>query len=321
MAKRKLSQRQKERIRLIQDRRRQRVALRADKALESVGEQTSREGEIIARYGANIAVQDTQGKIHHCLARQNIGEPVCGDRVVWQPTEPGNGVVTALLNRQTLLSRPDYSGREKPLAANISQLVIVIAPEPEPSEYLVDQYLVAAELINVQAVIALNKSDLLDKELLAEMDGRFSKYDKIGYPYLHVSAKENHGLDSLIERLQSQTSILVGQSGVGKSSLINALLPDKDVQIGQISKATGFGRHTTSVTTSYRLPSGGKLIDSPGVRSFRLGEITQAQLEQGFVEFRPLLGKCRFSNCAHADEPDCALTSALARGDINPPTV
>ena len=318
MAKRRLTERQKGRIAAIQQRRRERFEQRADAALDDSGANQAQSGQVVIRHGQNLVISDTDGTLHHCLSRQNIGQPVCGDRVLWQPTHSGEGVVTALQPRDTALVRPDYSGREKPLAANLTQLVVVLAPQPTPSAYLLDQYLVAAELIGVATLITLNKSDLLDDATRAEFDDEFGRYRQIGYPLIEVSARHDHGLDPLIERLADQTSILVGQSGVGKSSLVGALLPDIEIQIGRLSEASGLGRHTTSTTRLYRLPQGGTLIDSPGVRSFRLGRLTQQQLEQGFREFHPYLGQCRFSDCSHDHEPGCALREAVERGEIHP---
>lgn len=317
MARRKLSQRQIERIAAIQERRRQKLASRADRVMNEGEENPEREGMVVARHGANIAVADVQGRVCHCLARQNIGHPVCGDRVVWQPAGEGQGVITALLERKSVLSRPDYSGRDKPLAANISLIVIVLAPRPEPSDYLLDQYLVAAEHIGVSSVVALNKMDLLGPKEEQAFEVRFQRYSRIGYPLVAVSAHREHGLDPLVDALRDQTSILVGQSGVGKSSLIKALLPDLEIQTGRLSKATGLGRHTTSAATWYRLPGGGGIIDSPGVRSFRLGRLSFEQLQRGFREFRPYIGHCRFSDCRHDQEPECAVKQAVENGNID----
>ncbi len=318
MSGRRLSERQQRRIQSIQERRRQRLAARVDEALSHADSEGPREGRIITRHGANLVVQDRSGELLHCLFRQNLGHLVCGDRVVWQPTESGEGVVTALLDRHSLLARPDYSGREKPLAANITQLAVVLAPNPEPSEYLIDQYLVACETIGVAGLILINKIDLLDGARRAAFLKRFDHYREIGYPLVAVSAKGAPGLKPLLPHLGGQTSILLGQSGVGKSSLVKALLPDLEIQIGRLSQATGLGRHTTSTTSLYQLPLGGELIDSPGVRSFRLVSLERQQLEQGFREFRPYLGRCRFADCAHQQEPDCALRQAVAAGTIDP---
>jgi ribosome biogenesis GTPase len=255
--------------------------------------------------------------LFRCQTRQHIGHPVCGDRVIWQQVDETTGVVTALLPRSSVLSRPDYGGRHKPLAANITQLVIVLAPKPEPSGYLLDQYLVTAETIAIPPLIAVNKIDLLQGEIADEFMQRFESYRSIGYPIIGVSAKREHGLDLLIDKLKHQTSILLGQSGVGKSSLVNALLPSMKVETGRLSRATGLGRHTTSAATCYTLPQGGELIDSPGVRSFRLTDLSHQQLEQGFIEFRPLLGQCRFHNCTHDHEPGCAIQAAVEKGEIS----
>ncbi len=316
MAERRLTEKQREHIKRIQEKRRERLAQRADASLGQHGEDAPLKGRVVARHGQNLAVADCNGKLHHCLSRQNIGHLVCGDRVVWQATEPGNGVVTARLDRDTVLARPDYSGREKPLAANITLLVIVVASEPEPSEYLLDQYLVTAETIGVPALIAINKADLISGTGGDAFNRRIRLYQEIGYPIIQISAHTRHGLDPMFERLKGETSILVGQSGVGKSSIINALLPDLDLQVGQLSGATGLGRHTTSASTCYSIPSGGELIDSPGVRSFRLLKLSRNELENGFRDFHPFLGHCQFNDCKHLQEPGCAIKQAVERGEI-----
>ncbi|MCW8889208.1 MAG: small ribosomal subunit biogenesis GTPase RsgA [Sedimenticola sp.] len=318
MAKRRLTDRQRERINAIQERRRKKLDQHASQALETSAGETPRQGRVITRHGQNLVVADDTAHYTHCLSRQNIGQVVCGDRVVWQSTDDGQGVVTAVMPRDTALIRPNFSGEARALAANISQIVIVLAPEPAPSQYLVDQYLVAAEQIGVSTLIALNKRDLMDANALEVFEQQFGHYQSIGYPVIKISAKFEHGLDPLIERLNHQTSILVGQSGVGKSSLIMALLPDIEIQIGRLSEASGLGCHTTSATTLYDLPSGGHLIDSPGVRSFRLGDLSAETVGQGFVEFGAYLGHCKFSNCSHLKEPGCALKEAVKEGKIHP---
>jgi len=315
-----------ERIRAIQDRRRRRLEERRERLLDDRAEAGAtaydsaepQAGRILVRHGASLVVEDEYGQVHRCQTRRNIGHPVCGDRVVWQPAEAGAGVVIALQPRESALSRPDYSGRDKALAANISLMAIVIATSPEPSGYLVDQYLVAAELIGVAAIIVINKMDLLDPDEQTRFRQGFAHYDSLGCPVLAVSVKGNPGLGALLPQLAEQTAILLGQSGVGKSSLIKTLLPDQDVQIGRLSQTTGYGRHTTSATTCYRLHNGGQLIDSPGVRSFRLGAINRADLERGFREFPPYLGHCRFKDCHHLHEPDCAIRAAVEAGEIAP---
>ncbi len=317
MVRRRLTLQQRARIKAIQEQRREKLGQRAEQTLEACEDAPTMEGRVIIRHGATLGVESSGGKIYQCLTRQNIGHPVCGDRVVWQMIDETSGVVTALLPRESVLSRPDYNGQDKPLAANITQLVVVLAPRPEPSGYLLDQYLVAAETIGVKPLIAINKIDLLQDNDKSGFLQRFAHYRQIGYSLVEVSAKQEQGMDELRERLKDQTSILVGQSGVGKSSLINTLLPTMDVEIGRLSKATGLGRHTTSAATCYHLPQGGRLIDSPGVRSFRLAHLSVAQLETGFPELRDYLGQCRFHNCSHEHEPGCAVRQAEAEGKIH----
>ncbi|MCU0767304.1 MAG: small ribosomal subunit biogenesis GTPase RsgA [Gammaproteobacteria bacterium] len=315
---RRLTDQQRARIAAIQVTRRERMEARASRELAAATGDAPLPGRVVVRHGQNLLVEDASGALHHCLFRQNLGDVVCGDRVAWQATGPSAGVVTARLERTAALARPDYSGREKPLAANLTQLVVVIAPRPEPNEYLVDQYLVAAELIGVAALIAVNKVDLVDGPAREALRARFAHYAAIGYPLVEVSARRAHGLEPLAARLRGETSVLVGQSGVGKSSLVNALLPDRDAQTGHLSDATGHGRHTTSAATLYHLPDGGDLIDSPGVRSFRLAHIERRQLEAGFRELRPLIGHCQFRDCTHDHEPGCAIKAAVEAGAVSP---
>ena len=318
MARRRLTKRQRDRIARLQEERRNRLAAKAEQALRDADGEEVREGRVISRHGQHLMIQDGAGKQYHCLFRQNLGDIVCGDRVLWQPVADGQGVVVSLLPRNTVLSRPDYSGRDKPLAANITQLVVVLAPRPPPTGYLTDQYLIAAELIGAKALITLNKADLLAPEEWQAFQQTFGRYRDIGYPVIAVSARREHGLEPLLEQLKGETSIRVGRSGVGKSSLINAMIPNREEAVGELSEASGLGRHTTSVATLHFLQNGGEIIDSPGVRSFRLGQIGIRDLEKGFREFAPYLGKCRFSNCRHRNEPGCALIEAVEAGAIHP---
>ena len=316
MARRRLSKQQKARIARIHARRRERATAQAEDVLAEGAESDQHSGRVIVRHGRSLLIRADDGTQVHGMLRANLGEVVCGDRVIWQAAADNEGVVVAVLPRKTALSRPGISNQKKAIAANITQLVVVLAAQPEPSGYLLDQYLVAAERIGVRGLICLNKADLLDEQGRASFRQRFGPYEAIAYPVIQISAKTEHGLDPLRARLQGETSILVGQSGVGKSSLINALIPEQTIEEGSLSDATGLGRHTTSAATLYQLQSGGELIDSPGVRSFRLGTLDRRDLECGFREFRPFLGHCRFHNCAHLSEPDCAIRGAVEAGSI-----
>ncbi len=285
---------------------------------DSASKEPSHAGTVICRFGRNLVIEDNKQQLIHCSFRQNLGHIACGDRVIYQQTSEQEGVVSAVMDRQTLLTRATFGGEEKPLAANITQMVIVLAPQPEPSEYLVDQYLIAARRVGVPAVITINKADLLDEAETEALQKRFAHYELIDCPLIFISAHQQQGLKPLTDLLQHQVSILVGQSGVGKSSLTNALIPDLDLQTQKLSDKRQVGQHTTSASTLYDLPTGGRLIDSPGVRSFRPGKIDLQTLENGFADLAEFLGHCRFRDCSHTTEPDCALLKACESGAIHP---
>ena len=203
------------------------------------------------------------------------------------------------------------------MAANIDQMIVVCSLVPKPNSYLIDRYLVAAENLPAQPLILINKIDLLDDKNEHVVNDINSIYEAIGYRVLETSAIHNTGIDELQSVLADATSILVGLSGVGKSSLVKNLLPDIEIRIGEISQASYEGKHTTTVSTFYTLPTGGNLIDSPGVRDFSPVKLNTEQILNGFVELRPYRGHCKFANCSHRDEPGCAITEALETGAIS----
>jgi ribosome biogenesis GTPase len=320
MAKRRLNRQQLARIKQTHEQRRQRAAERTVRRIEQqdvtqLGPEQS--GLVIANYGTALIIEQANGQFFRCMVRQNLGNIVCGDRVIWQAIAEREGIVIALEARRSLLSRPDYSGQLKPVAANLDQAAIIVAPRPEPSESLIDRYLVVLNAAAVEALLVINKVDLLDTPALRALERRFAIYKDIGYRLLYASTRSEHGLDALQDCMNQRTSVMLGQSGVGKSSLIKALLPDREIRIQTLSEATGHGMHTTTTSMLYHLPAGGHLIDSPGVRSFEPGEVSLEQLAAGFVEFEPFLGACKFSNCSHTVEPECALLLAYANGDID----
>ncbi len=321
MARRYLTQRQREQIQQTREQRRQKAAERIARQVETLSGSslgTEQTGLVIANHGPALIVENQQGRLYRCTVRQHLGILVCGDRVIWQASGPDEGVVITVKERRSLLGRPGYSGRLKPLAANVDQVAVVVAPQPALQEYLIDCYLVAIAAMGVDPLLVVNKTDLLDAAGMTALAARLDTYRRIGYPLLLASIRTAHGLAALRDRLKGRTGILVGQSGVGKSSLIKALLPHRDIRIRALSEATGHGTHVTTTTTLYHLPDGGTLIDSPGVRSFALGALPPAEVEQGFVEFAPYRGRCKFSDCSHTVEPGCALLAAVERGDIDP---
>lgn len=260
---------------------------------------------------------ESTGDVLRCSTRKNLPRTVCGDRVRWEQTGPREGVITAVEERRTVLARPDSQGRSRPVAANIDQIIVVIACKPSFEHGMLDRYLIAAELIGASPLIVVNKSDLLDSDSHAKLNARLSVYIAIGYALVFTSNRNADGLTALHRHLNGHTSILVGQSGVGKSSLVQSLLPDIDIRTGSLSRVTGLGRHTTTVAMLYHVPGGGDLIDSPGVRDFTLDRVEPGQIEKGFREFAPYLGRCRFHNCRHLSEPGCVVQSAVRDGAIS----
>lgn len=274
-------------------------------------------GRVVASYSQDCIVEDASGTLHRCLPRRRIGKPYCGDYVHFSE-QAGGKVIDEILPRRNLLARPNYRGQLRPFAANIDLLVIVVAVQPPLERSLIDRYLVLAEHLQLEALIWLNKLDLLTTPERDELLQQLHIYSDLGYSVLAGSSYSGEGMAALKARFQDKTGILVGQSGVGKSSLIQHLIPDQELRIGSLSEATGLGRHTTTETTLYHLPNGGDLIDSPGIRLLRLGHLEPKQLERGFIELRPLQGQCRFADCRHQQEPDCAVRNAVERGEIDP---
>ena len=269
------------------------------------------QGTVIAAYRRYTLVKDQENKLHQCQQRKSVGQVVCGDVVLWQREDAETGVITSVEMRHSILQRPDINNNLRIIASNIDQVFIVVANKPELNEGLIDRYLVAAENSNLKPVILLNKTDLFSEKEAKELKQRLKLYQDIGYTVIYTSAKQENGLDPLAELLKSTNNIFVGQSGVGKSSLINTLL-ESDARIGEISEATGKGKHTT--TTAYLYPlknNDGHIIDSPGVREFGLVKLSEEDIVYGFTEFRPYIGLCKFRNCAHKNEPGCALLKAV----------
>lgn len=277
----------------------------------------SQQGLVISYFGSSVAVETDDGQVFQCHLRRNQELPVVGDRVEWLAEGKEMGVITAILPRRSLLSRGDAHGKVKAIAANLDALVIVMAPPPIFSEHLVDRYLVAAELLAIQPIVVLNKADLLDDAMRQATLDRLMPYQNIPYPVLLSSAIRRDGLQELSQALANKTAVLVGPSGVGKSSIIAGFIQDEKLKIGEVT-SKGAGKHTTTATRLYHLPHGTHLIDSPGVREFNLWPVNKQDVLQGFKEFKKVLADCKFRDCQHVAEPGCAVQTAVADGKISP---
>lgn len=244
---------------------------------------------------------------------------VCGDEVMIRGPSQSSGDVAKVVSvapRRSLFARTDSRGRTEPLAANLSLVIVIIAPNPEPDLYIADRYLAGAALAGISGALIVNKSELPGAED-PDFQAGVNDYERAGYPVLRLSAKHEPTVAPVRELLAKQSAMLVGQSGVGKSTLTNRLAPESERATRSLSDSTGEGRHTTVSTALFRLASGGELIDSPGVRDYAPPPVEDAMVQVGWPEILKLAPECRFNNCLHLREPGCAVLGALAENTLS----
>lgn len=274
--------------------------------------QSPREGEVVAAYGRNFMVETATGELLHCVPRGKNSAIACGDRVAIVSSSSGEAVIDAVRARDTLLVRA-AANRVKLIAANATQLALVVATEPSFSDELVMRAIAAAEHASLKILIVLNKADITGA--LAQARARLACFVNAGYHVVEISALSN--IAPLAALLHGEKTVLAGQSGMGKSTIINGLCPGENVATRSISHFLASGRHTTSASSLYRLDPQSWIIDSPGMQEFGLAHLDRAAIEASMPEFRPYHGQCRFQDCRHGPEPGCALRQALAEGRID----
>lgn len=315
MAKRdKLTQRQKRQVAQKQSQR-----LRVEKQIPQLSELTApKEGLLVARYGEQADIVDlSERQKYRCYLRQNLGSPVPGDLVKYRLANNGQGVVEAIHERRSVLQRPAQHQGVKPVVANIDRIFVVTAPLPDFSATLLDRYLVAVTDADIEVYIIANKWDLKDEIEKQHIQAQLDIYRSLGYPVISMSTQAGSDISQLTSAIANKKSILVGQSGVGKSSIINRLFPEQTQQVKQISENSRLGQHTTTNSQLFQLPDNdGFIIDSPGIREFGLWHMDWQTIAAGFVEFTDYLGSCKFRDCQHINEPGCQIIAAVDAGKI-----
>ncbi|MBL7003046.1 MAG: ribosome small subunit-dependent GTPase A [Gammaproteobacteria bacterium] len=308
MSKRRLSHHQQRRIK------------QAHHSLKStdVDNENTFHGLVISHRGGLINVENCHNnKQIKCKPRANLGTIICGDKVIVQK-QKGDYVIAAISERNNIIQRIDGFGKIHSVAANISQLVIFMSVVPEPNIFLLDQYLVSAHINKILPLIVLNKTDLLTNDPQDPFNLN-AIYQPLGYTIHAISLKNDAQFDAIEEQFKQHVNLISGVSGAGKSSLIKKILPQHDhIKVAEISAFNKEGKHTTRTSTLYHLPCGGQLIDTPGIRGFNPVFNDKDDIKKGFIEISALATQCKFNNCEHTHEPQCAVLEAVEKGAISP---
>lgn len=280
----------------------------------------TRRGRVLRAVGGQYTVE-IDGDEVVCALRgrlkleEDLGRVAVGDEVGVELLDDGSAAIVEVQPRRTKLSRRAAGGtREQIIAANVERLAAVFAAaKPEPTFLLLDRLLVVAELHEIEPLVVVNKTDLTGPEEARE---RFRDYEAAGYPVLYTSAATKYGIAALTDALCGRITAFVGPSGAGKSTLLNTIQPGLGLRVGEVSRTLGTGRHTTVQASLHPLVVGGYVADTPGLRKLKLWEVPEGALDAAFREFRPYLGRCRFQDCRHLQEPECAVRAAVERGEI-----
>ena len=275
-------------------------------------------GTVVAVFGRRYEIETDAGVHLDCVTRGKKHNVACGDRVRFAPTGPGQGVIDQVLPRRNYLERSD-AYKQKSIAANVDQVLVLAAVEPRASEEFISRVLLIAHAAGVPTLIVLNKTDMAGRDAAR---ARLTMFEAAGYDVITLTAKPRDGTlpsagEALLERLLGRCTVLAGQSGMGKSSLINALVPNAAAVIGELSVALKAGKHTTTFSRLYRIDAASTIIDCPGMQEVGIHHLRHAELEAGFPEFAPYLGSCRFANCRHLHEPGCPVRAGAESGQIN----
>jgi ribosome biogenesis GTPase len=289
--------------------------------LPAVDEAACLAGRVVAVRGLKILVETEDGRQFLCATRRLLktlstdqrNVVVVGDRVAVRPAPTsealGEGMIERVEPRHGVISRTSRK-RQHVLVANVDQLLVIAsAAEPDIKPHLIDRFLVTAEKSRIRPVICINKIDLIDP---AELQPLVGVYSQMGYRVLLLSAKTGQGIDRLCRAMHDQTSAVCGQSGVGKSSLLNAVDPRLDLRVEEVSQETQKGKHTTTTAELFRLSHGGYVVDTPGIRQFQLWDVIPAEVAGFFRDIRPFVDRCRFPDCTHTHEADCGVKDAVA---------